>query len=285
MKEVIFIKKLLNPKNDYVFKRIFGYTGNEDITKSLLSSIIPDNIEEITLDCNPITEKDLFDDKVGILDIKAKLNNSTNCNIEMQIVDRKNLEKRLLFYWSKMYTSSIKSGEDYDKLKRSIVILISDYNLEKLLNEPEYMSKWNIRREKSPHLVLTDMLEIYIIEAEKAKNYVLENNEVLNSWLQFINDPEVVLKMENNELKKAKRILEEISEDEHERRLTELREKYIRDQHDIEARGYDKGLEAGIEQTNTEIVKKMKSENFDISTISRITGLDENQINKILSNN
>ena len=285
MKEVMFIKKLLNPKNDYVFKRIFGYTGNEDITKSLLSSIIPDNIEEITLDCNPITEKDLFDDKVGVLDIKAKLNNSTNCNIEMQIVDRKNLEKRLLFYWSKMYTSSIKSGEDYEKLKRSIVILISDYNLEKLINEPEYMSKWNIRREKSPHLVLTDMLEIYIIEAEKAKNYVLENNEILNSWLQFINNPEVILKMENNELKKAKRILEEISEDEHKRKLTEHREKYIRDQHDIEARGYDKGLEAGIKQTNAEIVKKMKSKNFDISTISQITGLDENQINKILFNN
>ena len=285
MKEVIFIKKLLNPKNDYVFKRIFGYTGNEDITKSLLSSIIPDNIEEITLDCNPITEKDLFDDKVGILDIKAKINNSTNCNIEMQIVDRKNIEKRLLFYWSKMYTSSIKSGEDYDKLKRSIVILIINYNLEKLLNEPEYMSKWNIRREKSPHLVLTDMLEIYIIEAEKAKDYVLENNEVLNSWLQFINNPEVVLKMENNELKKAKRILEEISEDEHERRLTELREKYYRDQHDIEARGYEQGLEAGIKQYQIEIIKKMKSENFEISTISKITGLDENQINKILSNN
>lgn len=89
MKEVIFIKKLLNPKNDYVFKRIFGYTGNEDITKSLLSSIIPDNIEEITLDCNPITEKDLFDDKVGILDIKAKLNNSTNCNIYEQVEHKK----------------------------------------------------------------------------------------------------------------------------------------------------------------------------------------------------
>ena len=34
------IVKLLNPKNDYVFKRIFGQIGNEDITASLISSIV-----------------------------------------------------------------------------------------------------------------------------------------------------------------------------------------------------------------------------------------------------
>ena len=49
--------ELLDPKNDYVFKRIFGYSGNEEITKEFLSSIIEEKIEEITLDCNPITEK------------------------------------------------------------------------------------------------------------------------------------------------------------------------------------------------------------------------------------
>ena len=31
--------KLLNPKNDYVFKRLFGSVGNETITKNLLSCI------------------------------------------------------------------------------------------------------------------------------------------------------------------------------------------------------------------------------------------------------
>ena len=91
------IIKLLDPKNDYVFKRIFGHTGNEDITKSFLSSIIPDKIEKIELDCNPIMDKDLLDDKLGILDIKARLNDNVVCNVEMQICDKKNIEKRLLF--------------------------------------------------------------------------------------------------------------------------------------------------------------------------------------------
>ena len=34
------IRKLLKPTNDYVFKRIFGYVGNEEITKVLLNAII-----------------------------------------------------------------------------------------------------------------------------------------------------------------------------------------------------------------------------------------------------
>ena len=55
---------LLSPKQDYVFKRIFGYVGNEEITKDLLSSIINENITEIELDKNPILEKDLMDDKL-----------------------------------------------------------------------------------------------------------------------------------------------------------------------------------------------------------------------------
>ena len=167
----MIIAKLLDPKNDYVFKRIFGHTGNEEITKGLLQSIIPDKIDKIELDSNPITEKDLLDDKVGILDIKAKLNDgNVNCDIEMQVVDQKDIEKRILFYWSKMYIQTLKVGEDYENLKRCIVILITDYDLDKLKEIPEYVTKWKIREEKYSKLVLTNDLELYIISLEKAKN-------------------------------------------------------------------------------------------------------------------
>ena len=278
-KEGIFIADLLDPKNDYVFKRIFGYSGNEEITKSLLNSIIPDNIKEIELDCNPITEKDLLDDKVGILDIKAKLNNNLNCNIEMQVCDYKDIEKRLLFYWSKMYSGSIKSGEPYSKLERTIVILISDYNLEKLRKIPEYITKWNIREEKYPKIILTDVLEVYIIELNKAKVSKIKAGNMLESWLQFINNPKEKSSMENQEIEKAKKVLEEISADEHERWLSEMREKHIRDQLAIEEAGYDKGSKATIEQ----VVKKMKLKGFELETIMEITGLAKEEIDNILS--
>ena len=189
----MIIAKLLDPKNDYVFKRIFGHTGNEEITKGLLQSIIPDKIDKIELDSNTITEKDLLDDKVGILDIKAKLNDgNVNCDIEMQVVDQNNIEKRILFYWSKMYIQTLKAGEDYENLKRCIVILITDYDIDKLKEIPEYVTKWKIREEKYSKLVLTNDLELYIISLEKAKNSTKNKKEELYNWLKFINNPKEV---------------------------------------------------------------------------------------------
>ena len=213
----------------------------------------------------------------------------------MQIVDKNNVERRILFYWSKSFSQSIKAGNDYNMLKRTIAILISDYNLENLKGIPKYMTKWNLREEKYPYIILTDALEIYIIELEKVKEFMNEGNFTLNSWLQFINNPEEKLDMENKEIKKAKEILEEISGDEHERRLAELREKHILDQKATEAYGYDKGFAAGIEQgiekgieqgiekNQIQTIKNMKAENFDIATISKIIGLSEKEIKEILA--
>ena len=286
------VRGLLDPKIDYVFKRIFGHTGNEDITKALLSSIIKDKISDVRVDCNPITEKDLLDDKIGILDIKAKLNNSINCNIEMQVVDKKNVEKRILFYWSKMYTMSIESGDDYEKLEKSIVVLFTDYNLQKLEKVNKFITKWNIREEENPKIILTDVLEIYIIELSKGKE-LMENmskeertKNSLNTWLQFINNPEVIVDMENEEVKKAKEVLEEISKDEDERYKVELRQKYIMDQKATEAAGYDKGLEAGIKQgleqgarkEKLEIAKNLLNMGLSIEQVIKATRLNKEEI-------
>ena len=280
------IKKLLDLKNDYVFKRIFGFIGNEKITKKFLQAIIPDKINKIELDANPITEKDLLDDKVGILDIKAKLNDgNVNCDIEMQVATQENIAERMLFYWSKMYSNSIKSGMNYEKLEKCIVILISDYNLEKLNEIKEFQTKWNLREEKYSKLVLTDVLEIYIIELEKAKKLAQNSNTTINEWFQFINNPKAVLGMESDGIKKAKKVLEEISEDERERRLTELREKYIMDQQAIHDHGYDKGWESGIEegskQEKIKIAKRLKEKGIDVNIIAEVAGLTKEEIEKL----
>ena len=285
--------KLLNPKNDYVFKRLFGSVGNETITKNLLSCILQQNITDVQLDCNPILEKNLLDDKVGILDIKAKIDNTTNVDIEMQVTDHKNIEKRILFYLSKMYTKTIKKSQDYNSLEKCIAILISNYNIDIIKNIPKYITKWNIREEEYQKIVLTDVMEIYIIEINKFKDYKEKSNHnSLNSWIEFIESPEVV-DMSNKEIQKAKKVLEEISQDEHEQYLAELREKYIMDQKAIEDAGYDKGLNVGynkglktgiaqgITQGKLQIAKKMLSKKIDLKTISELTGLSIQELKKL----
>ena len=97
----------------------------------MLNAILDTKVKEIKLDENTIlNEEDVRNEKIGILDIKAILNNRITCDIEMQMINQDSLEERLLFYWSKMYIGNIRKGDDYDVLKKCIGILIANFKLE-----------------------------------------------------------------------------------------------------------------------------------------------------------
>ena len=94
---------------------------------------------------------------------------------------------------------------------------------------------------------------------------------------------------ESEELKEARKILQDISKSKHERYLAELREKYIMDQNAVRAAGYDKGLQQGMQQglqqgmhkNKLQIAKKMKEKNIKISDIIEITELTKEDIEKL----
>ena len=275
--------ELLKLKNDYTFKRVFGYTGNEEITKGLLNAILKEEVTEVNLNCNTILERDLYDDKLGILDIRAKVNNAVDINIEMQLVDEKNIEKRILFYLSKMHTQNLKQSHNYSELNKCISILFIDFELDKLKEIPKYLTKWNIREETYGKIILTEVLELYIINLSKIDKY--SENKILDTWVKFIsNSEEFDMKNADESIKKAKEVLDEISEDEHEQYLAHLREKYIFEIQGIEEAGFDKGLAKGLaekKQSLEEIAKKLKAKNMKIDEISEITGLTKEEIEKL----
>ena len=136
----------------------------------------------------------------------------------------------------------------------------------------------------------SDDIEIVIIELSKFKKYM--NNTALADWVKFIINLKVI-DMSNEEVKKAKEVLDELSQDEHERRLAELREKYIMDQKATEAAGYDKGLEQGLKQgfeqgieqgeknKTLELANKMKAQGLDSDTIHKIPGISIDEINTL----
>ena len=122
------------------------------------------------------------------------------------------------------------------------------------------------------------------------------NNSALADWVKFIINPKVI-DMSNEDVKKAKKVLDELSQDEHERHLAELHEKYIMDQKAVEAAGYDKGLEngmkqgleqgikqgieQGLEQGIKQTAKKLKDKGIDINIIHETTGLSIDEINNL----
>ena len=275
------------PKMDIIFQAIFGEVGSENITKDFLEKILKRKIEKISLDKNPILRRELKDDKLGVLDIVTELDGKEKCNIEMQLIDKNNIIERMLYYWSKMYTRQIKAGEDYDKLEKTIVILIADFNI-KGLEKVEYHSTWKIIEANSvKKLILTDKFELDIIELSKIKGRENEKDQLLD-WLVFLENPEserVTRKMEENKnLKEAVEKLDRISEDEKMQRIIELREKAIRDEHAIYAKGVDDGLEKGAREKQIEIAKKLLKAKVEMEVIIETTGLTKEEIEKLVKN-
>ena len=279
--------KRYSPKMDIIFQAIFGEVGSENITKDFLEKILKRKIEKISLDKNPILRRELKDDKLGVLDIVTELDGKEKCNIEMQLIDKNNIIERMLYYWSKMYTRQIKAGEDYDKLEKTIVILIADFNI-KGLEKVEYHSTWKIIEANSvKKLILTDKFELDIIELSKIKGRENEKDQLLD-WLVFLENPEserVTRKMEENKnLKEAVEKLDRISEDEKMQRIIELREKAIRDEHAIYAKGVDDGLEKGAREKQIEIAKKLLKAKVEMEVIIETTGLTKEEIEKLVKN-
>ena len=276
---------ILSPKLDVVFQILFGEVGSEEITKDLLSTILDEEINEIDLNQNIVLRRENPKDKMGIVDVLAKINNNEYCNIEMQILDNRDTMKRILYYWSKKYSKELQKGKPYLDLKRTICVLIADFEID-ILKNLEFHTQWKIIEEKNRKTVLTDDLELHIIELPKMrKNKANGKDKKLLEWLSFLNNPEskeVTNYMKNNEsMKKAKEKLNTMSEDERIRRLAELREKAILDELEVKAYNYRKGKNDGLEQKNKEIAKKMKEEGLDINIIIKITNLTKEEIEKL----
>ena len=151
-------------------------------------------------------------------------------------------------------------------------------------------------------LVLTDSIEICILELDKVKNTYYKNKlDKKAQWMLFLDDPnsrEVKEIMEkNNDIKDAVIEVHERSKDEQLRRIAELKEKAIMDEKAIykagrlrgEKEGIQKGLQKGITQGQLEnsikIIKNLHSMNLTVSQIAQAVDMSELEVQKIIDEN
>ena len=280
---------LLKPKIDVVFHALFR-EGNEKITKAMIQAATKEKIQKVNLDNDKHLVGKYPEEKLGIVDLKATLDNGTICDIEIQLADNKDTAERFLFYWSRIYAGQLVKGDDYGKLNKVIGIIIIDYELEKTKEVQKLSTKWKIREVSTgKQIELTDVFELYIIEIPKARRMLKEEpkNE-LAQWVMFINDPnesEVSKIMEDNkEIKEAMNELEKISKDKELRRVAELREKAIRDEKNGLRHAKEEGIKEGIKEGIEQVAKKMLELNIPIKDIIKTTGLQEKQILELKKN-
>ena len=280
-------RRLLNPKIDFVFKKIFGSEKHPGVLISFLNAVLKpkNNITDVEIK-NTDIDKSYIEDKFSRLDVKAVTSKNEIINIEIQLKNEYNMIQRSLYYWSKLYEEQLEEGDRYDKLCRTVCINILDF---KYLKNDRFHNGYRLK-EIETNEELTDLEEIHFIEILKLKKINSEKDivDVLEGWVEFLRDPEseVVRKLEmtNKEIREAKDELYRLSMDEKERALYFIREKSIRDEISALANAEEKGMERGIkkgERNKAIEIAKSLLDVLDIETISIKTGLSIKEIEDI----
>ena len=170
----------INPRVDFAFRKLFGSEENKDILISFINSVVSeqDQVESLEL-LNPYNFKNFKRDKSSVLDVKAKGVDGKLFNVEMQIIDQHNYDKRSLYYWARLYSGQIGSGEKYLDLNKTISINVLNFNF---LPETEYHNIYHIYNDKT-QTKFSDQFELHFIELKK---YNEQFSTVLDRWVNFL---------------------------------------------------------------------------------------------------
>jgi len=311
------IMEKISPRVDLAFKKIFGVEENKDLLISLINSIVgtEDQVSEITL-LNPYNPKNFRQDKLSILDVKATNQDGKRFNIEIQISDEADYDKRALYYWAKLYTEQLKVAQDYSALSKAIGIHI--LNFTSIPQAKNYHNVFHITEKENGFAYFKD-LELHTIElnkftsdsSEELKDIVAKTRNALDMWVAFLTRHDLLKadrlpkELDDENLKKALHVLDVLNFSEEERELYEDHLKWLRIEANTlkktaekareegiaegisigEARGIEKGIEKGREEGETkkaiEIAKAMLLDGDSIEKISKITGLTVKEIEKL----
>lgn len=288
---------LLSPKYDAVFHALFR-KGNENITKALIQDITERKYKIIDMDKNVIMYDENVESKNEVLDLKVELDDGEICNLEIQLANKKNFKERMLDYWARLYSGQLKKGDDYTKLKRTILIAIVNFNIKEFINE-EYHTKWKIREERNKELILTNDFEIHIIEIEKAIKSLEENKQdKIAQWMSFFDNPNSMevkfMSEENKDINEALEQLRRLSSNKQLREIIEREERIERDrraelQFAIEEgleqgreKGIKEGIKEGIKKEKKNIINKFLEKGMKIEEISELLEMTKEEIENLL---
>lgn len=237
--------------------------------------------------------REMLGDKTGILDVRAKTKDGMQLDIEVQLTNQNNMDKRTLFYWGRLFNEGINKGQDYTKLSKVITINILDFKYIKL---EKFHTQFHLWEDGEKDYMLTDLVEIHFIEIPKFNELRNKNlkKDKLQRWLTFLRDDisEKTLKElidMDKEIKKAEKTLEYLSSDPKTIELYRAREKALHERANMISsakeegikQGIKQGIERGEQQKEILIVKNLLSMGMDTDFIAKASGLDEERIEEI----
>jgi predicted transposase/invertase (TIGR01784 family) len=259
------MRHAIDPKIDCVFKALLGAETNRDLLVHFLNAMLGGELPAPIVDVvilNPYNEREFLDDKLSIVDVKAR--DAAGClyQIEIQLLTLPELPARILYGWADLYSSQLASGEDYLELKPTYAIWLLGETL--LPDVPGYAHRYRFCDARGRTLLdhgCVALFELPKFAAEQAAAAQQGPGQVQvaseeERWLKlFVEgeylDPEnLPLWMNTPEMRRVMSTMQGFSEKERAYHAYQARQNYLRQQKTIQRR-IDQ-LTAAIEREQAE---------------------------------
>jgi predicted transposase/invertase (TIGR01784 family) len=285
---------LLPLKSDLIFHLVFGDPRYIEIIRAFLVEVLDIPAEEYEgLEIiDPNLERDRPNDKLGILDVRVQLKNRKLISVEIQIRETPFMAERVAFSTGRNLSRQIAPGQGYSQIEKVVTIVITNYDMIAADDHYRHIFKLFDAEKK---ILFTDIVEIHTLELKKLPkdSAANESERGLLNWLRLIRSERreeiEMLATQTPEMEMAVNRLKHLSADERTRMLYEARELAIMDEMarteaavaKAEAKGIAKGKAEGKLENKIEVAKNMLDSDFDLDTISKISGLSLDKIKSL----
>jgi len=269
---------LLDPKNDYVFKRLFAEAP--DLLLALINDLRPDLPPITSVEVlNPNIEAGELSGKYIILDVLARDADGHQYNVEMQVRRYNAWGQRSLYYLARMLSDQLDAGRDYRQLKSAVGIHLLDFDLFSDGEKQQQQALWRfeMRDATQPEVKLGNELQLNIIELRKADRLAHEN-DTLHDWITFFEHWQEDARMatiSHKPIKQAVNRIRQLSADEEAKRLAFVRERALHDEaslmHDAREEGREEGRLKEKRDTARNMIALSTLTDEQIATITELS--------------
>ena len=281
--------RYLDPKNDLVFKKIFGH--HPELLKSFLNAILPLPegcvIESLTyLPTEHIPEVPAL--KYSIVDVRCFDNRGRHFIVEMQVQWTSDFIKRMLFNTAATYVRQLEKKEQYRDLSPVYGLALLDTKFDQ---GEEWFHHYQMTHAVDKKKTLDDV-QLVLIELPKLKPTTITEKKLAILWLRFLKEiNERTQEVDSTLLsvppiKEALHLLEIASYNEAELLAYDQRWDAVRSEKTLLsgrfAEGKAEGKAEGEARGKAEAIKSMHRSGLPIAQISEILKVSQDHVQKII---
>jgi len=275
--------RFLDVKTDYAFKKVFGSAESKPILISFLNALIgfPEGREVTDLTIvDPYQIPMLQGMKDTYVDVKATLADGGEVIVEMQVLNVKGFEQRILYNAAKSYSRQLSEGEDYTLLNPVIALTLTDFTL----FEADALCSRFLLLEKERFIQYRDDIELIFFELPKFTKDEAQLVTIQDKWLYFVKNAGrlnlVPKALDEAPIREAFAIANTAALSREELEQQDRRHDFIRLQRGAQAKAFEDGQAAGEAKVILSVARNLLPM-LDDEAITAATGLSLETVERL----